>query len=125
MGSVSTHTASFLGGSTVAAAVLGILIASFHMDAALATDWMIVISAIVGGPVLAYLGVKAKSDPALAAALDAITAMAHQNGEQAPTEPAPAPVVAVVVPPALIPAAQLAPVAPPPAVPPALANPPQ
>lgn len=85
MGNISSHTASFLGGGTLFAAVLGILATQFHMDAGLATDWLIVGGAVLGGPVMAYLSVKAKDDPALAAALAAISTMqAAQNGNGQP-----------------------------------------
>lgn len=79
MNSVSTHTASFLGGSTLGAALLTILSGGFHMDPGQASAWVVIASAIFGGPVLAYLAVKAKGDPALAAALNAITAIAAQQ----------------------------------------------
>lgn len=77
MGNVSSHTASFIGGGVLAGSVIGILTAQFHIDAELATDWLIVIAAIFGGPVMAYLSVKAQTDPALAAALAALNAMAN------------------------------------------------
>ena len=79
MGNVSTHTGAFLGGSTLGAAVLGIMVSQFHMEPGLATNWLVVVSALVGGPVLAYLAVKAKGDPALSAALNAIAAISQQQ----------------------------------------------
>lgn len=91
MGNISSHTASFLGGGTLFAAVLGILATQFHMDAGLATDWLIVTGAVLGGPVMAYLSVKAKDDPALAAALGAIRIMQEtQNGNGHAATPTPA-----------------------------------
>lgn len=101
---IGSHTASFLGGSMLATAMLGILTGQFHVNSELASDWLIVTAAILGGPVLAYLSVKAQSDPALAAALAALNAL-QPNGQQqgvttvsaAPhttvvtTEPAPTP----------------------------------
>jgi hypothetical protein len=84
MGNISSHTASFLGGGTLFSAVLGILATQFHMDAGLATDWLIVAGAVMGGPVMAYLSVKAKDDPALAAALATISAMQASNGTTPP-----------------------------------------
>lgn len=83
MNNVSSHGVSFLGGGVLAGAVIGILVTQFHVGAELATDWLIVIAAIFGGPVTAYLAVKAQSDPALAAALAAFNAMAAQNGNGA------------------------------------------
>lgn len=89
MNNLSSHTASFLGGSTLAAAILGILTGQFHFDPTLATDWLIFAGAVMGGPVMAYLSVKARSDPALAAALAAISAMSSQNGNGAAVSTAP------------------------------------
>lgn len=78
---IGSHTASFLGGSMLATAMLGILTGQFHVNSELASDWLIVTAAILGGPVLAYLSVKAQNDPALAAALAALNAL-QPNGQQ-------------------------------------------
>lgn len=79
---ITTHTASIAAGTTLGGAVIGILVTQFRMDPGLATDWLIVLTAILGGPVMAYLAYKAKGDPALEAALNAITAISQQNQQQ-------------------------------------------
>lgn len=98
MGNLSTHATSFLGGTGLSAAILGILTQQFHMDGGLAGNWLIVVSAFVGLPLLAYLGVKAQGNPALKAALDALSAMSAQqqaNGTGTPGTPAPQATVTV------------------------------
>lgn len=82
MNNLTTHGGSFLGGGVLFAAIVGILTVQFHMDATLATNWLIAISGLIGTPLLAYLAFKARTDPALAAVMDAIAAAAQQN--QAP-----------------------------------------
>jgi len=89
MGNTSSHTASFLGGTGLAAAILGILTQQFHIDGGLAGNWLIVVSAFVGAPLLAYLSIKAKNDPALAAALAAMNSMAAANGHGTTVEATP------------------------------------
>ena len=56
MNNLPSHTASFLGGGTLGAAILAIMTAQFHMDAALASAWLIV------GAALAYAFVPYVSD---------------------------------------------------------------
>lgn len=88
-GTVSTHSASALGGTTLGAALLTILTSQFHMDPGIASAWIILLGALVAGPVLAYLAAHAQTDPALKAALDAITAIsaAQQSNGHTPGAP--------------------------------------
>lgn len=100
MGNVSTHTIAGVGGTALGAAIITILTVQFHMDAALASAWLLVLGVVVVSPVLAYLGIKAKADPALAAALDAITAASKQSTDEGgPPATVETKVVAPVVPP--------------------------
>jgi Na+/glutamate symporter len=79
MGNASSHGVAFGVGSVFGSAVLAILVSTLHIDVGMATNYMIVGGGILGGPVLAYLSVKYKNDPAVTAALSAITTLAHQQ----------------------------------------------
>jgi ABC-type uncharacterized transport system permease subunit len=111
MGNASSHSAAGLGGGMLGASILALLVAHFHMDPAIASAWITVVAGIIGGPLLAYVSVKSKSDPALAAALAALNAA----GDAPPTvEATPQQTVVTNPPPAAQPLAVPPPVAPPP-----------
>lgn len=98
MGSTSTHAASAMGGTALGAAVLTILTEQLHFSPGLASAWVIILATIVGGPLIAWLNVRAQGDPALKAALAALAAGDDKNPPQVETGPG---VTTVVNPPAL------------------------
>lgn len=120
MGNTVTHGASVLGGSSAGAALLTILTVQFHMDPGLAGAWIIFLGGVIAGPLIAWLSVRSKGDPALAAALDAITAISKQQQSNGTTPGQPeveATVTATATAPATATVVATTPVTPPPPTP--------
>jgi len=86
-----SHAVAVGGGAGGGAALLAILTGTWHMDPALASSW-IVLGSIVLAPIVAALmawaGVKTKTDPALAAAIAALTEAVQQQQPINPQPPA-------------------------------------